>query len=181
MYGKSKKGYFKAKDPNQPAMAGEPANAAAAAGVDNTAPVEPDPLAQFASQGDGKSMSFTQAGFKRGYSSGGKDLYVPNKFGEGGSQIVNVDGQDYTIAFTKDKTGDKYNAVLVDAAGNVRSGSTRDQAINDMLSNFQNLSGSQVARSLYEFGISKTSTPAQGSYRGAMGAVQGVAQGAQMP
>lgn len=178
MYGKSKKGYFKAKDPNQPAMAGEPVNAAAAAGVDNTTPqTESDPLEQFASQGDGKAMSFTQAGFSRGKSFGGKDLYVPNRFGEGGSQIINVDGQDYTMAFTKDKTGDKYSAVLVDAAGNVRSGSTRDQAINDMLSNFQNLNGSQVARSLYEFGISKTSTPAQGGYRGAMGAVQGV----QMP
>lgn len=177
MYGKSEKGYFKAK--NNPGQPSQPATAEEATGM--TTPKEGDPLEQYATSGQGKAMSFTQAGFSRGKSWGGKDLYVPNNFGEGGAQIINVDGKDYTMAFTKDKTGDNYSAVLVDAAGNVRQGSTRDQAINEMLSNFQNLNGSQVARSLYEFGISKTSTPAQGKYRGATQATQGVQQGAQMP
>ena len=171
-YGKSDKGYFVAKKKD----GGVPATADAA----SANPTQVDPLEQFTTAGEGKASSFTQAGFKRQYSFGDKELYAPNKFGEGGSQIVNVDGKDFTIGFLKDKTGDMYNAVLVDQAGNVRQGSTRDQAINEMLSNFQNLNGSQVARSLYNFGISKTTAPNQ-RYGGSQQVVEGVGQGAMMP
>ena len=172
-YGKSDKGYFVAngKDGNVPT------SAAAAA---NTTPTQVDPLEQFATAGEGKAVSFTQAGFKRQYNFGDKELYAPNKFGEGGSQIVNVDGKDFTIGFLKDKTGDRYSAVLIDQDGQVRPGSTRDQAVNEMLSNFQNLSGSQVARSLYDFGISKRTAPNQ-NWAGERQVTEGVKQGAMMP
>jgi len=176
-YGKSDKGYFvaKGKEGNVPASA-----AAAATDAANPNPTQVDPLEQFATSGQGKASSFTQAGFKRQYSYGDKELYAPNNFGEGGAQIVNVDGKDFTIGFLKDKTGDRYSAVLVDQAGNVRPGSTRDQAINEMLSNFQNLSGSQVARSLYDFGIAKTTSSRQ-KWAGERQVTEGVGQGAMMP
>jgi hypothetical protein len=162
-YAKSSKGYYIPKDGSAP----EPKVVGMA--TDNT----PDPLAQFSQAAQGaKAVSFTEAGFKKGYSYGDKDLYIPTNFGAGASQTVNIDGADYTIAFAKDKNADNYNAVLVDKSGNVRPGNPRDQVANSVLANFQNLNASKMANALYNFGITKTTSQGQ-NWSGPMTAVQG--------
>lgn len=170
-YAKSSKGYYVPKGAKSTDQ-GQPTGQQASQTPDT------DPLEQFASTGQGKTSSFGQAGFKRAGSYGDKDLFAPTSFGQGASQVVNVDGQDYTIGFLKNKQGDSYSAVLVDRSGNVRAGSTKDQAINDMLSNFQNLNGSQMSRALYDFGITQTTSPTQRFNQ--MAPVEGTRQGSVM-
>lgn len=153
-YAKSSKGYYVPKGGAE----GEPV----------------DPLSQYSQNAKGSQMvSFTEAGFKKGYSFGDRELYIPTGFGQGASQIVNVGGTDYTIGFTKDKNADRYSAVLVDKAGNVRQGDpSTDQVANEVLANFQNLNSNQMANALYNFGTTKTTAPGQ-KYRGSMSAVEG--------